>query len=61
MQHELLIGLALMLVIEGLMPFLFPTHWRATLQRMIQFSEGQLRFIGMSLMLAGLLLLYLVK
>ncbi|OGS93593.1 MAG: DUF2065 domain-containing protein [Gallionellales bacterium RBG_16_56_9] len=56
-----LIGLALMLVIEGIMPFLFPDLWRDTFRRLVQLSDGQLRFVGISAMLAGLLLLYLVN
>lgn len=56
-----LIGLALMLVIEGIMPFLFPDLWRDTFRRLVQLSDGQLRFVGISAMLAGLLLLYFVK
>jgi uncharacterized protein len=56
-----LIGLALMLVIEGVMPFLFPAMWRDTFRKLVMLSDGQLRFIGMSAMLAGLLLLYWVK
>ena len=55
------IGLALMLVVEGIMPFLFPAHWRDTFSRLVQLSDGQLRFIGMTSMLSGILLLYLVK
>jgi len=55
------IGLALMLVIEGIMPFLFPAQWRDTFRRLVQLTDGQLRFIGMTSMLSGLLLLYLVK
>jgi uncharacterized protein len=56
-----LIGLALMLVIEGIIPFLFPAMWREMFSKMVQLSDGQLRFVGISAMLAGLLLLYLVK
>jgi hypothetical protein len=56
-----LIGLALMLVIEGIMPFLFPAQWRDTFRRLVQLTDGQLRFIGMTSMLSGLLLLYFVK
>ena len=56
-----LIGLALMLVIEGIMPFLFPAQWRDTFRRLVQLTDGQLRFIGMTSMLSGLLLLYWVK
>jgi uncharacterized protein len=56
-----LIGLALMLVIEGVMPFLFPAMWRDTFRKLVMLSDGPLRFIGMSAMMAGLLLLYWVK
>jgi uncharacterized protein YjeT (DUF2065 family) len=56
-----LIGLALMLVTEGIMPFLFPAQWRETFRKLVQLTDGQLRFIGMTSMLSGLLLLYWVK
>ncbi|HUW25313.1 MAG TPA: DUF2065 domain-containing protein [Gallionella sp.] len=51
----------LMLVLEGIMPFLFPSAWRETLRKLIQFQDGQLRFFGLTLMLSGLLLIYLVR
>ncbi|MDD2913758.1 MAG: DUF2065 domain-containing protein [Gallionella sp.] len=56
-----LIGLAMMLVIEGLLPFLFPDLWRETFRKMVSLTDGQLRFVGITSMLSGLLLLYLVK
>jgi Uncharacterized protein conserved in bacteria len=61
MSVNLLNALALMLVIEGLLPFLAPAAWRQTFRRMIDFSDGQLRFVGMASMLGGLLLLYLAN
>jgi len=61
MGGTLLMALALMLVIEGLLPFLLPGVWRDTFRRLIEMTDGQLRFVGLSSMLAGLLLLYLVK
>jgi uncharacterized protein len=54
-------ALALMLVMEGILPFLAPTAWRDTFARMIQFSDGQVRFMGLSSMLAGLLILILTQ
>jgi uncharacterized protein YjeT (DUF2065 family) len=54
-------ALALMLVMEGVMPFLSPSAWREAFTRMIQFSDGQLRFMGLVSMLAGLLLLFLTQ
>ena len=53
-----LMAFALMLVIEGLLPFLAPTLWRDTFRRITQMSDGQIRFFGLSSMLAGLLLLF---
>jgi hypothetical protein len=50
-------ALALMLVMEGVLPFLAPTAWREAFVRMTRFSDGQLRFMGLFSMLAGLLLL----
>ena len=61
MGGTLLTALALMLVIEGLLPFLLPAVWRDTFRRLIEMTDGQLRFVGLSSMVAGLLLLYLVR
>ena len=55
---DLLLGaVALMLVLEGLLPFLSPKRWRSLFERATQLSDGQLRFIGLSSMLIGLGLL----
>ena len=50
-------ALALMRVFEGLLPFLSPTMWRKAFERAIRMSDGQVRFLGLSSMLLGLLLL----
>jgi len=54
-------ALALMLVMEGVLPFLAPTAWRETFSRMIQFNDGQVRFMGLISMLAGLAILLLTQ
>ena len=55
---DLLLGaLALMLVFEGLLPFLSPGSWRALFERATRLSDGQIRFVGLSSMVAGLVLL----
>ena len=54
-------ALALMLVMEGVLPFLAPTAWREAFVRMTRFSDGQLRFMGLFSMLAGLLLLLIAQ
>jgi uncharacterized protein YjeT (DUF2065 family) len=53
-------ALALMLVFEGLLPFLSPGAWRQVFQRALQLSDGQIRFLGLSSMLLGLLALALI-
>jgi len=57
MGDVLLGALALMLVIEGLLPFLSPATWRQVFERATRMSDGQIRFIGLISLLAGLLLL----
>jgi hypothetical protein len=59
MGSTLLMAIALVLVIEGLLPFITPSLWRETFRRILLLSDGQIRFFGLSSMLAGLLLLYL--
>ena len=54
----LLTALALMLVMEGLLPFLSPVRWREIFSRVLAMSDGQIRFIGLSSIALGLLLLY---
>jgi len=57
MATTLLMAFALMLVIEGLLPFLAPSAWRETFRRLMQLTDGQIRFIGLASMLVGLALL----
>jgi uncharacterized protein YjeT (DUF2065 family) len=57
MLNILLLAFALMLVIEGLLPFLAPRIWRETFRRVTEMSDGQIRFIGLSSMLIGVVLL----
>ena len=57
MLNLLLLAFALMLVIEGLLPFLAPSVWRETFRRVTEMSDGQIRFIGLSSMLVGVVLL----
>ena len=57
MGTTLMMAVALMLIIEGVLPFLSPSLWRDTFRRITQMSDGQIRFVGLSSMLTGLLLL----
>lgn len=57
---DLLLGaFALMLVIEGLLPFFSPATWRQVFERATQMSDGQIRFVGLTSMVIGLVLLSL--
>ncbi len=57
MTEVLFAGFALMLVIEGVLPFLAPKLWRETFRSLIELKDGQLRFAGLASMVAGLVLL----
>ena len=60
MGKYLLTALALMLIIEGLLPFLAPGLWREAFRRITELSDGQVRFVGLTSMLCGVLLLAFV-
>jgi len=59
MNSTLLAAFGLMLVFEGLLPFVAPQAWRETFRRMIALKDGQLRFVGLISIAVGLLLLFL--
>jgi hypothetical protein len=54
-------GLALYLVIEGLMPFASPGGWRRSLELLKRLNDGQLRMFGLAMMIAGVVLLLVVR
>jgi len=54
-----LAALAMMLVIEGLLPFLNPGAWRRVFESATRLSDGQIRFLGLSSMVAGVVMLLL--
>jgi hypothetical protein len=57
MFESLLLAFALMLVLEGILPFLAPRVWRDTFRRVTELGDGQIRFIGLTSMLVGVVLL----
>ncbi len=61
MLDTLLMALGLMLVLEGLLPFLAPKLWRETFARIMQLADGQLRFMGLTSMIIGLFLIIIFK
>ncbi|MDD0809740.1 DUF2065 domain-containing protein [Curvibacter sp. RS43] len=52
------LALAFVLVIEGLFPFISPGGWRQTFSRLLQLQDGQIRFVGLLSILAGLALVW---
>ncbi|WP_440997373.1 DUF2065 domain-containing protein [Arhodomonas sp. SL1] len=61
MFNDLLTALALLLVIEGIMPFLSPRSLRRALFQIVQQNDRTLRWTGLVTMAAGVALLYLVR
>jgi hypothetical protein len=61
MGGTLLMALGLMLVLEGLLPFLSPATWRDMFQRILAFTDGQLRFAGLVSLLVGVVLVALSR
>jgi uncharacterized protein YjeT (DUF2065 family) len=59
MDHDWVLALGLVLVIEGLLPFAAPRAWRETMQRVAQLRDGQIRFIGLGALAVGVLLILL--
>jgi uncharacterized protein YjeT (DUF2065 family) len=57
----LLTAVALMLVFEGILPFLAPGLWRETFRRLTEMSDGQIRFIGLTSMLIGLIIVFFAR
>ena len=59
MTDVILAAFALMLVIEGVLPFVAPALWRETFARLMRMTDGQIRFAGLASMVAGLAVLYI--
>ena len=59
MWQDLFVAFCLLLVIEGMLPFLAPQKWRQLLLAMLALDERRVRTAGLSSMLLGVLLLYL--
>ncbi|MFK0569524.1 DUF2065 domain-containing protein [Endozoicomonas sp.] len=59
--QQLLVALSLMLVLEGIVPFLYPQRWRKLVSRLAEIDDRQLRIAGLVSMLVGVALLYLIN
>jgi len=58
MSDALWLALGLVLVVEGLLPFLNPALWRRVFEQALQMQDGQLRFFGLASILLGLALIW---
>jgi len=61
MWHDLAVAFCLMLVIEGILPFLSPASWRAMVVSVAGTSDRSLRLTGLAVMLAGTAMLYAIN
>jgi len=50
-------ALGLVLVMEGMLPFLAPARWRRLFTELLRHHDGQIRFFGLSCIFLGLILL----
>ena len=60
-MNSLLAAVGLVLVLEGVLPFLTPRIWRDTFRKLLELSDGQLRFMGLISMLVGLGIVFLTR
>ena len=58
---EILTALALVLVIEGMLPFVRPNRYKQLVAQIVRLSDNQLRIFGLSSMIIGILLLFFVR
>ena len=61
MSESLLAALALVLVVEGIMPLLAPGLWRESFRKLVLLTDGQLRFIGLVSIAIGLAGVWLIQ
>ncbi|HEX7646379.1 MAG TPA: DUF2065 domain-containing protein [Noviherbaspirillum sp.] len=55
----MIIALGMMLLVEGVVPAFFPRQWREVFSRLIRFSDGQIRFLGLVALISGFIILAL--
>ncbi len=61
MWNELLVAIALVLVFEGIIPFLAPDKFRQALTQLTQMPDQVLRIIGLASMTLGIIFLYILR
>lgn len=61
MWHDLGVALCLVLVIEGIMPFLYPGRWKEMVVTIAGLDDRTMRLFGLGSMVSGVVLLYLIN
>ncbi len=61
MSECLSFAFALVLILEGILPFAAPRLWRSTFRRLAEMQNGQVRFLGLISLAAGVLILWLAR
>jgi hypothetical protein len=60
-KTSLIVALGMMLIVEGIVPTFFPRQWREVFSRLIRFSDGQIRFLGLVALISGFVILALAS
>ena len=58
---EILTAIALVLVIEGMLPFVRPGRYKQMVAQIVRLTDNQLRLFGLSSMIIGIVLLFIVR
>ena len=61
MWQDLMTAFCLVLIIEGMMPFLYPDRWKETVKKLADLDSQTMRVVGLASMLIGVVSLYLVR
>ena len=61
MWIEILTACALVLVLEGILPFVAPNRYKQLVAQIVRLGDNQLRTFGLATMIAGLILLFIVR
>jgi uncharacterized protein YjeT (DUF2065 family) len=61
MWHDLIVALCLVLVVEGILPFLSPPSWRKMVLNVVQLDDRSMRLMGLVSMLIGVGVLWLIN
>jgi len=61
MWQEIMTAFCLMLILEGMIPFLYPDRWKNVVKKLAEVDSRSMRMMGLASMLIGALSLYMVR